>query len=253
MKLENPITVTDIRPPILVRSQKGRIFTMTRRQSFGISLCISGQITYRMNGSRYVSTPDCAVLLPQGGSYTLHDDENGLFPVINFLCEKPICSEILVLPLENPQGCLQDFKKLQNLFLFGEHRLQIFSVFYGMLQKIFPDNSPKNSRLLPVLQCIEANLSSPSLSNTTLSEKAGISEVYLRRIFREEYGTTPKQYILGIRIQKAKQMLSNTGLSVTAVSEACGFSSLFHFSRAFKEKTGLTPTEYLKENQLFHL
>ena len=81
------IVITDIQTPIVVHSEKGRKFQMTNRQSYGLSLCISGQITYTMNGENYISHQNNAVLLPQGGTYSLFGDMEGLFPVINFKCK----------------------------------------------------------------------------------------------------------------------------------------------------------------------
>ena len=73
---------------------------MTNRQSYGLSLCISGQITYTMNGENYISDQNKAVLLPKGGTYSLHGDKEGFFPVVNFKCENFNCDEIVVVSLE---------------------------------------------------------------------------------------------------------------------------------------------------------
>ena len=100
--------------------------------------------------------------------------------------------------------------------------------------------------MVSVIEYIEKNLSDPLLSNAQLAKQVGFSEVYLRKLFLKHYGTTPKQYILDIRLQKAKQLLAETPFSVTAVAEECGFSSVFHFCRAFKQKTGMTPSEFSK-------
>jgi len=56
-----------------------------------------------------------------------------------------------------------------------------------------------------------------------------------------------------MRIQKAKSLLTNGTHTITAVSEECGFSSLYHFCRAFKEKTGMTPTEYAKDSKIYQI
>jgi AraC-like DNA-binding protein len=103
--------------------------------------------------------------------------------------------------------------------------------------------------LSSIIHFIENNLSDNSISNTSLAQKAGISEVYLRKLFISNLGITPKQYILDLRLKKAKQLLTDTNHTVTTISEKCGFTSPYHFSRIFKEKTGVTPTQYLKEHR----
>ena len=106
---------------------------------------------------------------------------------------------------------------------------------------------------MPAIRYIESNYQSPGLSNAELAKECNISEVYFRKIFTETYKTTPKQFIVDIRINKAKQLLSDGFLKVGTVAELCGFSNQYHFCRLFKEKTGVTPTEYMKRNRIFKI
>jgi len=248
MKMFEALTVTHIDGLITVFSQKGREAVMTDRPFYGISLCIDGQITYTMDGQKYVSNQNHAVLLPKGGHYSLHGDSEGRFPVINFDCTGLSCDRILVLPLQDPQSCLQDYARIKNLF--PENRLKSISVFYDLLDKLFTQQT-KNHILSPVTAYLETALGDPGLSNGEIARQLGISEVYFRKLFLSQYGTTPKQYILELRLQKAKGLLTDTNLTVTEIAETCGFSSLYHFCRIFKAKTGLTPTEYAKHHKVY--
>jgi len=216
--LEN-IIVTDIEPPIVVHSQKGREFKMTDRYSFGLSLCISGQITYTMNEKKYISNQSNAVILPQGGNYTLYGDDEGLFPVINFKCENFDSDQITVFSLENPQACIQIFDTLKGLFLHNESHLKIYSSFYTLLSKVSSATSHKYAPLDSVVSYIAENIQIPELSNTILAKQIGISEIYLRKLFLSHYNIAPKQYILNMRIRKAQQMLCDTPFTVTAIAE----------------------------------
>lgn len=250
MDIFDRLVVTQIEPPVIVHSQKGRNFQMSRRQSFGLSLCISGQISYVMDGKRYISDPSNAVLLPQDGRYSLHGDKEGLFPLINFHCTGLETCGIMVLPLENPQACLKEFEDLQNLFLHRENRLSAFSAFYRLLAVLHPKERQVPAPLAAAVDYIDKNLYDSSLSNETLALEIGISEVYLRKLFTRHLNITPKQYILNARLRKAKRLLVDTSLTVTEIAENCGFSSLYHFCRAFKAKTGTTPSEYASGNKI---
>ena len=73
-----------------------------------------------------------------------------------------------------------------------------------------------------------------------------MSKYHFCRRFRNAVGTTVMDYILRTRIMMAKDMLDNENMTVTEISNKCGFSSLSYFSRVFKEKTGKTPVEYRK-------
>ena len=100
---------------------------------------------------------------------------------------------------------------------------------------------------------IQALFKRSGLSKAALAKKAGISEVYLRKLFLTYYKITPKQYILDIRLSKAKQLLVDTAFTVTDIARECGFASLYHFCRCFKKKTGTTPTEYAKNNRIYQI
>lgn len=226
---------------------------MRGRETYGLSFCLRGQITYTMDGKQYVSDPGHAVILPQGGFYSLYGDKEGMFPLINFRCENFCCDTIMVLPLQNAQTCIKDFEKMNSLFLFKENRLSIFSILYALLHKIAKEQLPQQNLLYPAMRYMEKNIADPQLSNTVLAKQVGISEVYFRKLFSTLYGCTPKQYVLDIRMQKAKQLLGDALLTVTAVAEACGFSSVYHFCRVFKERVGITPTQYAKHNKTFRI
>jgi AraC-like DNA-binding protein len=72
----------------------------------------------------------------------------------------------------------------------------------------------------------------------------------VHRLFREYLNSTPKQWITEIRIVKAKRLLQETDLSVTAIGEQIGMPDLFHFSRVFKSQVGLSPRGYRKSRRL---
>lgn len=253
MSILDNIIITSIETPIVVHSEKGRKFQMRNRAFYGLSLCASGQITYTVNEKRYVSNQNNAILLPRGGTYSLYGDKEGTFPVVNFNCENFNCSEIVVLPLENPQVCIKIFENLKDLFLQNANNLKIYHTFYELLDKVSSVNSQTQNPLDPVTKYIIENIQSPELSNTCLARQLGISEVYLRKLFSAHYNITPKQYVLDIRIRKAKQMLRDTPFTVAAIGEACGFASVYHFCRAFKQRTGLTPTQYAVNNRVFKI
>lgn len=250
MEIFRNMTVTEIEDPITVHFLKGKTVQMKNRRCYGLSFCCSGQLTYTQNGRQFLSDPDHAVFLPKNGTYSIFGDREGYFPVLNFYCDGLDFPEILSIPLSNPQSCLRDCETLRSIFLFGGSRSKAFSVFYNLLDKLSAANSAGADPLLPAIHYIEANLQDPSLSNTQLAAEAGISEVYLRKLFTRHFHATPKQYVLELRLQKAKQLLTQSPATVTETAEQCGFSSLYHFCRIFKEKTGLTPTQYAKRHRI---
>lgn len=242
------ITVTDIKKMFTVMSPRSKTAEITDREYFGLSFCIDGQITYTIDGKKVVSDRTKVVILPKGRSYSLHGDKTGRFPVINFDCLNLTCSEILSFTVLNPAAYIKNYEKMKALSLFDGNRAEIMSIFYGILHRITLDNTSKG-RLAPAINLIEKDFGNPKLTNTVLARECNISEIYFRKIFTEEYKLSPKQYLIEVRINKAKQLLTDGFLKINAVASQCGFTNQYHFSRIFKEKTGFTPTEYSKYNR----
>lgn len=249
MNIIPDITVTAVKEILTIHSEKGRHVRMENRPFYGLSFCYEGKITYTHKGKTFVSDKNCAILLPKGESYSLYGSETGLFPLINFQCDDLKLDTFRCIPLINPEGYLKDFEKMKKLSIFDGNNLKIKSIFYDILSRLFSENTTEDNIISPAIRHIQNNYSDSTLNNDTLANLCNISEVYFRRIFKEKNGTSPKQYVLDIRIKRAKQLLETGNLSVTQIAEKCGFSGVYHFCRSFKTITGLTPTQFAKQSQ----
>lgn len=243
--------ITEIFPTTTVFSEKGRKAITENRPYWGLSFCINGQITYTHNQKKFISNPKCVVLLPKGATYSINGDKDGLFPVINFECNNLKVNTIITIPVTDSKSYIKDYKSLSNCFLFENKQLKQFQLLYNILERL--DSEQARTPISSILSYLEDNLWDNTISNEFLAKKLGISEIYLRKLFLSNLGSTPKQYILDLRIKKAKQLLTDSNYTVTEISEKCGFSSLYHFCRIFKKKTDLTPLEYSKRYTTFEI
>lgn len=253
LKSIEKITVTDISSIATIAFPKGVVTNISNRESFGLSLCLEGQLTYSHNGRDVVSDKNSIVFLPKGESYSIRGEKAGMFPLINFFCDEDFCDTVVSIPIKNAQPYLADFEKIKALSLFEKNRLKIMSVFYGMLQRISSETTRSYGVLAPAIKLIEEECFEREVTIATLAEKCNMSEVYFRRLFLSRMGVPPKQYLIDVRIEKAKQLLADGVLKVNAIAEECGFSNPYHFSRIFRQKTGQTPTEYMKQNKVYEI
>lgn len=77
-----------------------------------------------------------------------------------------------------------------------------------------------------------------------LAEYLGLSESYLSKLFHKEMGVPISQYILDLKIEKAKNLLQFSEYTIVEISNYLSFSSQSHFIQVFQKKTGLTPHKY---------
>ena len=244
------IIITGIDGIQTVSRVKEETTQITNRKWYGLSFCQEGQLTYHHNGHDFISAPGQAVLLPKGQSYTIQTDRAGRFPLVNFQCEGLPLDTITVIPLQNAEPYLTDFESMKQLFLMPHSRLRVLELFYGIWNRLSSDLDADAATLSPVMQYLEGHIGDPTLSNGALAKLMGFSEVHFRKQFTQLYGMPPHRYILELRIRRAKQLLSDGILPVSAIAEQCGFSSVYHFSRAFKTRVGIAPTEYTRRNRL---
>ena len=81
-----------------------------------------------------------------------------------------------------------------------------------------------------------------------ISRKLDMTPEYLGTLFHKETGITFSNYLKNYRIAKAKELLVGTNLKLYEIAEKVGYSDSKYFSRIFKKQTGMTPSEYRKEN-----
>ena len=79
-----------------------------------------------------------------------------------------------------------------------------------------------------------------------IAKDLNISYSYFRKVFKMYTGISPSQYILLLKIQKARDLLIITEKSVKEIANECGFPTIYYFSRLFKKKHGVTPSQIRK-------
>ncbi|EET47082.1 GlxA family transcriptional regulator [Thalassobium sp. R2A62] len=98
----------------------------------------------------------------------------------------------------------------------------------------------RHPKLSQVIQMMENNIEEP-ISPSILAKDVGMSTRQLERLFRRYLKRSPKRYYMELRLQKARNLLMQTDMSVINVALACGFASPSHFSKCYRSHYQTTP------------
>jgi Transcriptional regulator containing an amidase domain and an AraC-type DNA-binding HTH domain len=126
--------------------------------------------------------------------------------------------------------------------------LIIFKIIILTVSKI-PDGywnlTTSDQRIIGTLRMIDEHLDK-ELTNETLAHHARMAVNSFARLFKSELGMPPQQFIKQRKIQKASILLHHSNNKIDEIAKISGFCDRFHFTKAFKESTGLTPPQYRK-------
>lgn len=188
--------------------------------------------------------------LPKYSSYYVKQYQSGGCYAINFDAE--ICDDPFCIHFRNTEAVLHGFKaaceawksKSDNACLLAMRAL--YDGIYQMQREEQRQYASGRhlSLISPAMQEIDRSFAENKLSVSRLAELCGISEVYLRRIFFNTFGISPKEYIIQKRIEYAKNLLTLGDFSVSEVAVLCGYSEPCHFSREFSKRVGVSPQQY---------
>lgn len=113
------------------------------------------------------------------------------------------------------------------------------------IMEVQPVSQNRHNRVKKAILYIESNYTE-KITAADIAASAHLSRFHFIRLFRGTTGLTPMEFVTKLRLDKAKNLLLTTGMSLAIVALACGFSSQSHFTRAFRSHHGLTPGQFRK-------
>jgi AraC-like DNA-binding protein len=102
------------------------------------------------------------------------------------------------------------------------------------------------SRLAWMSAYLQLNLSQP-LSVEQMASRANLSPSRFRTLFKAEFGQAPHQYLLHLRLEHARYLLTKSTYSMEQIADYCGFADVHHFSKAFRQHAQQTPSQFRKQ------
>ena len=193
----------------------------------------------------------CLFYLPRGSSYFVKDVRRGGCHAINF--EADIEDEPFCLRPKGRDKLRRSFKiacdewMRQSPARSAAAMRAIYDSIYQLCKAQKEQTYMPSDRLgmiAPAVEELEHNFTSKELTVAHLAKLCGVSEVYLRKIFEKKLGVSPKEYMISLRMEYAKQLLSSGEVGVAEAAQMCGYAEPCHFSREFKKRFGVSPKNY---------
>lgn len=255
--MEHEIVISQILTCCFVPPGAGTLIHR-KRASHGLALHLSGETVYSFASGEQVRV--CAndiAFLPKNSDYHVVSATRGDCWAINFLLADDAAFPPFSFHCHNLTPYADTFDQATRHWKRKSegYRMKCFSALYQILYQMkreykFDHSAhPKQAILAPAIRYIQSNYTREVISIARLAQECGISQVYLRRLFNELYGTSPLKYINNRKLELAKELLSSQLYSISDLAALTGYSDECVFSREFKKGTGLSPRAFLAEQQ----
>lgn len=239
----------------LLKSPVGITTSRKDRESWAVILKREGKTVYLQGSQKIISDALHPVILPKGCCYSWICTEPGECLVIEFQAES-VCPKIQSFEIKNNTKIINAFSRIDTslntkaAYSQTECKYHVYEIILFLLKSIKndPAHSTKQSVLAPAVKYISENYFDSNITNQYLSGLCGISTVYFRKSFEAVYGISPIRYLNNFRISKAKSILLSDYDTIEQVALSVGYNSIYHFSKMFRQYTGMSPTEYAKNS-----
>lgn len=224
------------------------------RHAHALVYFISGESDYIYDGKTYTATPGTVLFLPKNKKYSINRHSYAECIYVDFLTTED--RDFTPFAKNYP-----NFAQFRDVFFnllssFKQKRIGYESEMMSRLYKLvtmiqvadsiayFPD--AKYQKIAPAVDYINANYITGDVRVSKLAGLCGVSPRYFGEIFSAYFGTSPKEYIIRMQLESARNLLVSSDIPIGSIAESCGFSDVYYFSKVFKRETGETPSTFRK-------
>lgn len=218
---------------------------------------ISGTASYIFADQTITTNDGDMIFIPKGSAYGFQTDPKNecRYTSINFEANLTDPKPALY-SLENFSEANYICNHFSDLWNFGNQseKYKCISLFYSLLSYIsniehLDYSDKKKFKIIePAVNYLKANIFDCSLKADKLHLMCGVSDTYFRKIFISHFGTSPQKYIVSKRILQAKSIIDSGDFeTVREVASSVGYNDPLYFSRVFRKKYGVSPSNINKE------
>ena len=245
------IVVHDVAFALYVPAGTGALLHITRPYHGLVLNCPGSEKEYCFSDGTVLRTHGGDLFyLPEGSTYQVKSIVPGGCYAINFYAN--VQDRPFVQSFRNSEPLFKLFREAEVAWRVQSDysRITAIRTVYDLIlqlckekQRAYVPNS-QAALIEGAVETMRRDFTRNDLTIAALAASCGISEAYFRKIFLNEFGISPKDYLIHLRIQYAKQLLSSGDFTIAQAAQICGYKEPCHFSREFTKHVGMPPSKY---------
>ena len=213
-----------------------------------LSYQLTGSYDHTVDGRVISVSSDSLFFINKKDPYTVKCRERGRSLCVSFSGETDLPTEAYSVK-ENPsvKMIFEQIMRKGALSSHGDKYLvvaKIYELISFISSKEEGERHGTDARMQRIKRHLGENYKRADFYAEELTEIAGVGKAQLRKLFKKEYGTTPTQYLIEMRMDTARSLLDEGNMSISEISAYVGYEDVFYFSRLFKKRYGTSPREY---------
>ena len=233
-----------------------------RREYHFIHFVKSGKGTLKIEGHTFHIHKNQCFIVPAGhvSTYTADKKDPWKYSWVGFLgiqstryVQHLLSRNSFVFDIENAQEYENQIRKMISLHPDSlASALKITGLTYEIFGSLIEEVGTKEAKITNSIatsakRYMELNYYD-AIKIKDIADFLGVNVNYLSDSFKKEFGKSPKQYLMELKIKKAKRLLSSTQNSIVIIANSVGFKDSLAFSKFFKLHTGISPSKYRDEH-----
>ena len=155
---------------------------------------------------------------------------------------------------ERPDAVAKLFREIAERWTRKEkgYKYRCSAIVYEILAECYAQNVKepfRNEKIKNSVAYMTEHYTDPDLSVEEIAERSYMCEGYFRKLFRREYGVSPRRYIIRLRMENAKNLLLSGYYSLKEVADLSGYKEYKYFLSEFRRFNGVTPSEFIRRER----
>lgn len=241
--------VCDLRV-IDVHTERHKLQKVNGRDFYALSYRYEGEVALHAEDVHLLSTPNTVTFTPRGVPYSTAVYADTRMTVVHFHLTHDIAARLPSVVAAEGGELKQLFERLSATYRVSDANcFECMSIFYQILSIL--ERTEHRASAIPtcigkVKEMIDKGFADPALSIGAMADAVGVSDSYLRRVFKRLWGVSPVEYLMSVRIRHAKNLLQTEYYTISEIARQSGFGSSCYFIQCFRRQTAETPTAYRK-------